>query len=242
MDMSDTFITLAEAETQYGIEQETLKKKCQAGQIVGAIKKGKTWLVPALSVTGKLKLKAGVYVDGSNIYHGGKKAGWMVDYGKLRAFVERKYTVSIMSYYNSTGYKQDQSGRYIKDPQGKYVLDEGAVRFENGLRGLGIRVITKPLKFILGDEHKPSNKTDGDLMIDAFVEQQQWDELLLLAGDCDFEKLVKQLVSIAKPVHIFSFESRMSHELRVLAFQSPYVTYTRLEDMESILKYEKKTE
>lgn len=76
-------------------------------------------------------------------------------------------------------------------------------------------------------------------MIDAILEEKQWDKLILLAGDSDFEKLVKQVTSIPKPVHIFSFETRMSHELRILAFNSPYVTYTKLEDLESILKYEK---
>ena len=237
--MSDTFLTLAEAESLTGINQETLKKRCQTKQIDGAVRKGRVWLIPLSSIA-KAKSKVGVYIDGSNIYHGGKKAGWQVSYYLLKNFIERKYAISIISYYNSTGYKQDEQKKYMKDEEGNYILDEGALKFENTLRGLGIRVVSKPLKFIEGDEKNPSNKTDGDLMIDAILEQQQWDELLLFAGDCDFEKLVKQIVSIPKPVHIFSFETRMSHELRVLAFQSPYVTYTKLEDLEGIIKYIKK--
>ncbi len=239
--MSDSLITLIEAEQLSEIDQETLKKRCQNDQIPGAVKKGKTWLVPFASITGKVKSKVGLYIDGSNVYHGGKIAGWQVNYASLRQFIERKYSIAIISYYNCTGYKQDANGKYQKDAKGNYILNEGALRFENGLRGIGIRVVSKPLKFILGDEHKPSNKTDGDLMIDAIIEQQQWNELILFAGDSDFEKLVKQTTSIGKPVHIFSFETRISHELKVLAFQSPYVTYTRLEDLERILKYEKKS-
>ncbi len=185
----------------------------------------------------KGKSKVGVYIDGSNIYHGGKDVGWQVNYYLLRQFIERKYVISIISYYNSTGYKQDKKKCYLKDKKGNYVLDPAALRFENTLRGIGIRVVTKPLKFIEGDEHKPASKLDGDLMIDAILEHPQWDELLLLAGDCDYEKLVKQIISLPKPVHIFSYNTRMSHELRVLAFNSPYVTYTKLEDLENILKY-----
>lgn len=232
-------LTLAEASKLSGIDEETLKKKCQSLQIPGAIKKGKTWLIPSFAILGKSNPKVGVYIDGSNIYHGGKKAGWQISYSFLKQFILKKYNISIISYYNSTGYQQNLDKSYVKDQNGNYVLDPGALRFENGLKGIGFRVVSKPLKFILHDEKNPSNKTDGDLMIDAILEEKQWDELVLLAGDCDFEKLVKQVISIPKPVHIFSFETRMSHELRVLALSSPYVTYTKLEDLESILKYEK---
>lgn len=237
--MKDSFLTLSEAEKLTGINQETLKKRCQAEKIEGAVKKGKTWLVPLSSLTEKKLLRVGVYIDGSNIYHGGKEVGWKVNYAQLREFIERKYIISIISYYNCTGYKQDKEGKYLKDKLGKYILDPGALKFENFLRGIGIRVVTKPLKFIKGNEQQPSNKTDGELMLDAFIERHRWDELILLAGDCDYERLVKQLISEPKPVHIFSFDTRMSYELRVLALQSPFVTYTRLEDLESLLKYKK---
>ena len=59
----------------------------------------------------------------------------------------------------------------------------------------------------------------------------------IVIGDSDFEKLAKQIISLPKPVHIFSFSTRMSYELRTLALQSPYVTFTKLEDLESIIKY-----
>lgn len=40
------YITLKEAEKLTGIKADTLKKRCQEGQIRGAIKQGKTWFVP----------------------------------------------------------------------------------------------------------------------------------------------------------------------------------------------------
>lgn len=188
-------------------------------------------------LTTKKIIRVGVYIDGSNIYHGGKEAGWKLSYSKLKTFIERKYSISIMSYYNCTGYLQNKSGKYQKDKNGKYILDPKALRFENMLKGLGVRVFTKPLKFIKGDEKHPANKTDGNLIVDCLLEEKQWDKLLLLAGDCDYESLVKYLISKSKPVHIFSFTTRMSHELKVLAFQSPFVSYTSLENLESLLKY-----
>lgn len=232
--------TLAEASKLLGVDQETLKKRCQTNQMPGAVKKGKVWLLPEFAVLGKNKPTVGVYVDGSNIYNGGKEAGWQISYYYLKAFIEKKYNISIISYYNSTGFKQDVNKKYVKDDKGEYILDEGAVKFENTLKGLGFRLVTKPLKFILGDEKKPSNKTDGDLMIDAILEEKQWDELILLAGDSDFERLVKKVSDIPKPVHVFSFDTRLSHELRRLAIESAYVTFTKLEDLKSILEYKKR--
>lgn len=40
------YLTLAEAENRYKIKADTLKKKCQKGEIIGAKKAGKTWFLP----------------------------------------------------------------------------------------------------------------------------------------------------------------------------------------------------
>lgn len=40
------YITLSEAEEAYQIKADTLKKRCQKGEIIGAKKVGKTWFVP----------------------------------------------------------------------------------------------------------------------------------------------------------------------------------------------------
>lgn len=235
-----TYLTLSEASKITKVKVETLKKRCQAGKYAGAVKKGKTWLIPSFALLKKTRKKVGVYIDGSNIYHGGKAAGWPLDYQKLRDFIERKYQIKIISYYNSTGYKQDKNKKYVRDKKGNFILDPGALRFENWLRGLGFRVITKPVKFIQGDEHLAANKMDGELIVDALLEENQWDEFILLSGDSDFERLVAQISSKQKPVHIFSFSTRMAYELKTLAFKSAYVSYTELEDLESVLRSEKK--
>lgn len=40
------YLTLSEAEERYGIKADTLKKRCQKGEIIGAKNIGKTWFVP----------------------------------------------------------------------------------------------------------------------------------------------------------------------------------------------------
>lgn len=52
--MDGQYVTLNEAEKLTGIDKETLKKRCREGQIIGAIKKGKTWLVPQKSIAPKI--------------------------------------------------------------------------------------------------------------------------------------------------------------------------------------------
>jgi hypothetical protein len=40
------YITLKEAEDLTGIKADTLKKRCQEGQLIGAVKRGNAWFVP----------------------------------------------------------------------------------------------------------------------------------------------------------------------------------------------------
>lgn len=42
------YLTLTEAEKKYGMKADTLKKRCQKGEVVGAKKVGKTWFVPQI--------------------------------------------------------------------------------------------------------------------------------------------------------------------------------------------------
>jgi uncharacterized LabA/DUF88 family protein len=181
------------------------------------------------------KIKAGVYIDGANIFHGGRKVDWQLDYIKVKNFLLRKYDPAIISYYSCYGYERDPKGGFIKDEKGKYVPRESEMKFYDFLKGSGIRVVIKPLKFISGDENNPANKMDGDLMIDAFDESDLWDELVLFAGDCDFERLVRKIASLKKKVQIFSYENHFAHELKMLGLQNPYVSYTLLDDIRNIV-------
>lgn len=109
------------------------------------------------------KIKVGVYIDGSNIYYGGRSADWKLDYGKLIKFIERKYEITIINYYNSIGYEKNPNGKYLKDKNGKYILNQATLKFEKVLKKLGIKVTSKPLKFIHGNESIATNKLNGDL-------------------------------------------------------------------------------
>lgn len=186
-----------------------------------------------------VKPKVGVYIDGANLYHGAKDAGWQISYKNLKDFVARKYSISIISYYSCYGYEKGDDGKPIKDAYGQYKPDPGTTKFFNFLKGQGIRVETKPLKYINGDINKAANKMDGDLMLAAFEENPQWDEMILFAGDCDYERLVKNMIKLSKPVHVFSFANRLSRELKELAFNSAFVDFTEIDKLKGILEFTK---
>lgn len=233
-------LTLTEASNILGDKVETLKKRCQSGCIIGAIKKGKTWLIPQEYVFGPPKIKVGVYIDGANILHGGLDAGWLIDFSKLITFIKSKYNPVIISYYDSCGYEKDGRGNLLRDSNGNLILSNKQLKFFNYLIGLGMRVIHKPLKYIDGDVSKPKNNMDSYLTLDIIRESQQWDTLILLSGDSDFDKLIDDLISLNKEIKIMSYNKRLSYELRIKALNNPSVNFTEMENLEKILKSDRK--
>lgn len=180
--------------------------------------------------------RVGVYIDGANIFHGARDAGWMMDYAKLLAFIKRKFQVETIAYFNCTGFEFDKTGKRVRDINGEFALNKSQVSFHKKLEGMGFRVITKPLKFVLGNRSTAKNKMDSELVLTAYKELSTWDELLLFTGDCDFESLVTEMAALGKRVHIFSFKRKASYELRRKALTSPLVTFTPIDDLKSLLE------
>jgi uncharacterized LabA/DUF88 family protein len=229
-------LTLNEASKITGVNKETLKKACQSGGIKGAVVKGKTWIIPENSLLGYTRKKAGVYIDGANILHGGMKAGWLVDYVKLMDFLKNRFDPSIFSFYDSVGYEKDSVGRFKKNSEGKRIHKKTQVGFYNFLKGLGIRMITKPLKYIDGNPEMPKNNMDSYITLDVIKEADLWDELVLFSGDSDFDRLVEDMIGLRKKTHIFSFESHLSYELKTRGFTSPLVNFTTLDSIRDKLE------
>lgn len=182
------------------------------------------------------KIRAGIYIDGANIFHGGLGAGWQIDFAKLLRFIQRKYDPVVLSYYNCIGFLQDPKGNRVKDEGGEYILNPGQVKFHHKLEGIGFRVVTKPLKYINGRADNAKNKMDGQLILSAYKESDSWDTLLLFSGDSDFEPLIDEVVAQKKAAAIFSFRKNMAFELKRKAVISPNVSFTKLDELRKILE------
>ncbi|UZE93479.1 MAG: NYN domain-containing protein [Candidatus Nealsonbacteria bacterium] len=233
--MAENLLTITETSQLTGINPETLKKRCQSGSIPGAIKKGKTWLIPESSSLGFNRPKVGVYIDGPNLLHGGLETGWLIDYKKLNKFIKKDYNPVVLSYYDSVGHERDKKGSFIKNSDGKFIPRKGQLKFLNLLKGLGYRIVSPSLKYICGDMQRPKNTTDNHINWDVAKEKELWEQLFLFSGDSDFERLVDEVVALNKTVKIFSFSNRLSYELKIKAFNSPLVAFTELEKLKDIL-------
>ncbi len=234
--MSDQFLTLKGVSILTKINVETLKKQCQAGKIIGAIKIGKTWLIPQTFIKSLIKPRVGVYIDGANMLHGGLNSGWMIDYDKLVNHLKSKFNPAIISFYDSVGYELDDKRKPKKDRTGSYIQKKSQLKFFNFLRGIGMRVVTKPLKYIGNDPAKPKNNMDSYINLDVVNEKDLWEELIVFTGDCDFDRLVDEIIGHKKRVRIYSFKKLLSYELKVKSFTNPLVSFEELDKLRIILE------
>jgi uncharacterized LabA/DUF88 family protein len=187
----------------------------------------------------KTKKTAGVYIDGANILHGSKKAGWKVDYKKLKNYLEGMYKVKNISFYDSIGYERSKEGGFLYDKKGLLKINNAQDNFHNFLKGEGYRTVIKKLKFINNDFSKPKNNMDTYLTIDVLQELDQWDNLVLFSGDCDFDRLVETVMNKGKNIAIYSFKSRLSYELRTKGINFPAVTFHIIDNLQKELEYKK---
>ncbi len=185
------------------------------------------------------KVKIGVYIDGPNVFHGGLSVGWLIDYKKLDSFLRKKYNPIILSYYDCVGHERNKTnGTFLRDSSGNLIPRKSQLDFLKVLKALGYRTVCNPLKHIYGNPQKPKNDTDNNINWDVAKELKSWKKLILFSGDSDFERLVNEVLAINKPVHVFSFKNRLSHELKAKAFTpatSALFKFTELDTLKDIL-------
>jgi len=115
-------------------------------------------------------------IDGQNLYLGTKKAGWIVDYRKLRVYLRDKYHIGEAHYF--LGYRSgNYEGMYAKLEQSGFTL---SFREHSGeLRG-----------------NKKGN-VDCDIVFNAMkrlVEKEEFGKIFLISGDGDYKRLVDFLI------------------------------------------------
>ena len=160
------------------------------------------------------KMKALVLIDGANIFYTQQHLGWSVDWGRMMKQVGTNYEILESRYY--TG---------IKDG------DERMKKFLRYLREMGMKTMTKPLKTIKdakGHIHYKSN-CDVEMAIDAVLNVNTFDVLVLFSGDSDFVYLAKLLQrQFQKKVIVYSSRKTISWEIRMAANEHYF-----LEDMKA---------
>tara|TARA_B100000287_G_scaffold431357_1_gene488454 strand:+ start:214 stop:690 length:477 start_codon:yes stop_codon:yes gene_type:complete len=95
-----------------------------------------------------------------------------------------------------------------------YAIDRGDSKqnqFQNILRAIGFTVKLKP--FIQRADGSAKGDWDVGITVDALLESDAVDEIILVSGDGDFDILVKALRQKGKTVHVYSVEKLTAQSL-----------------------------
>ncbi len=225
--MTKDILTIVEASKLTGIKIETLKKRCQSNLIPGAIKKGKTWLIPQSSLAGFARLRSGVFMDGSNIFWSEKEPScWPISFRKFKKYLKNRYSPVFYNYYGCENLKPSTIEFRRKA--------DGQLKFYNILEGLGYNVITKALKHL---RDRTKCDMDVEISIDVKNSLKDVDKIILVSGDSDFLRLVSDCHSAGKHIQIYSFEKTLAWELKVFAIKNLRCSYTLLDSLKSEIEF-----
>lgn len=159
-------------------------------------------------------LKVGVYVDSVNIAMNGGRG---MRYDVLREFAARG-GAEILRLNAYVAYDFDRA-----DTDADYRHRQGA--FVTALRNYGFKVIRKNVVWYENEDGRVGKaNADLDLAVDALLQSDNLDRVLLATGDGDFAKVVQALQNRGRRVEVLAFRN-VSRALRAEAdlFLSGYL-------------------
>lgn len=144
------------------------------------------------------QLKVGVFVDAENIKYNG---GYNLRYDVLRRFAGRNdgHLLRLNVYLAFDAERAKEDGEYARK----------TYNYHNTLRDFGWKVITKNVKRYTDAEGNVTTKANADLemAVDAMLQVENLDEILLLTGDGDFLTLVTALQNKGCRVELMGFNN-----------------------------------
>ncbi len=141
-------------------------------------------------VSGK---RVSVAIDAANLYYASSVSKIKIDYFQVASwFLENCESVNLNFY---TAF----------DPE-----DEKQMEFFEGLQSCGYKVTKKPIKVF---EDSKKGNMDIELAVDAMLQLNTYDILILLSGDGDFTYLITALESLGKETIILGIGGFTSYEL-----------------------------
>ncbi len=160
-------------------------------------------------------LRVGVYIDASNIAMNG---GYGIHYDVLREFSCRNGGVA-MRLNSYIAYDEEQAKQNIE-------YRKKSKSFHAVLRDYGYKVIVKKVRRYYderGNVHTKAN-ADLDMAVDALMQSDRLDSVMLITGDGDFIQVVRALQSRGCRVEVLAFQN-VSTDLRTEAdtFTSGYL-------------------
>lgn len=163
--------------------------------------KSKGWeSMPDLRSTSRI----GVYVDVANIYRNG---GQRMRYDVLREFACRDNAEAVrLNAYVSYDVTRAENDLDYENRQ---------TSFHSALRDLGYKVVVKRVKWYQDDSGRWVGKAnaDLDLAVDALLQSEKLDRVLIASGDGDFVQVVRALQNKGCRVEVVALDN-VSKDLR----------------------------
>lgn len=159
--------------------------------------------------------KIGVYVDVANMYRNG---GQRMQYDVLREFAcrDNAEAVRLNTYVSYDASRAETDYEYRMKQNG----------FHSALRDLGYKVVVKRVKWYQDDTGRMVAKANADLelAVDALLQSENLDRVLIASGDGDFVQVVRALQNKGCRVEVMALDN-VSRELREEAdlFMSGYL-------------------
>jgi uncharacterized LabA/DUF88 family protein len=165
--------------------------------------------------TSKSSARVGVYVDVANINRNG---GYGMGYEVLREFAcrDKGEALRLNAYVSFDAEKARREAYYSQRTNSFYSV----------LRDFGYKVIQKEVKWFTDEDGNRVAKAnaDLDLAVDALLQSENLDRVLLVTGDGDFVQVVRALQNRGCRVEVVAFRN-VSADLRREAdmFMSGYL-------------------
>lgn len=159
-----------------------------------------------------------IFVDGANMDHAARAAGYFVDYKKAR-----DYFVGPANFYAAFYYVADVT-----------ASDPVQHRFLDFLSYSGFIIRRKPVKVIIDQDTGETTfkgNLDTEIVLDMLNTVNNYDVAFLFSGDSDFERAVDLLRSRGKRVYVVTSRRSLARELAYVADKPVFC----LEDFQSVL-------
>lgn len=149
----------------------------------------------------KNQIKTYAFIDAANIIYGTRDEGWKVDFAKLFKYLKERYKAKRIFYFAGLDEKN------LKQ-----------LKFYDVLKAIGYELITRKVKTFSIPGNKPVRKAncDVDLTFTAMRYQLEYERVLFLSGDGDFDVLLQYFIENGKTVLVYANAKRTAKEIKRL--------------------------
>ncbi len=149
-------------------------------------------------------LKAGIFIDMENLVING---GWGMRLGVIRELVETQGTIIL----RANAYMAVDTNRERRDSEYR----EKSEKYRDRIRMAGFHIVEKEIKRYRNEDGTETVKANADLdmAVDALLQAENLDYIMIGSGDGDFLRLVRALQNKGKRVDALAF-TNVSSELK----------------------------